>query len=196
MIKLINYKANFSTNSSSDHMIIMAGTASKANYAGDNGYGWEEFLLNTTEEKTRYFAQMLFEMTDSIDLCRKIFGQSMASEKGYVDHQSVLMIPVCINSQMQHPDWIEFYKLMAYEIINDDTAEISGGNDNIDEPYQRDPHPIEIIFDMMRGKESHLKHEGNIWTLFENSTGRRIKIQFVEGKCVYENAGSVGSENH
>jgi hypothetical protein len=57
MLKIHNVRRGFATNSSSSHSIVVLPAKHPVPDEvsdGDGGYGWEDFVLTSPEEKARY----------------------------------------------------------------------------------------------------------------------------------------------
>jgi hypothetical protein len=187
MIKIHNVRLGFACNSSSTHSIIKAGTASGEQEI--NYFGWEWFLQETKEEKTRYFAQSLFEAlthynklseTIALAIVKDLFPISGKEDLlvGSVDHQSVIIPPWDVKNR--NMPMIDFYKELAESIIEDDTLHILGGNDNENGPTGSVPstdhtwiHNIKEVKCWVTRKEVN-----GMWTLFNTHTGTKLRVSF------------------
>lgn len=124
-MKPINLRTGFATNSSSSHSIIYSADPSKfpdCYELGHNEFGWQWFLQKSRKEKLRYIVQSLEnwnteKIAEYLDIDVSEV-EDVWSNTGYIDHDSVGMIP---------------HELMK-TVLNDDSFAILGGNDNTDPP--------------------------------------------------------------
>jgi hypothetical protein len=100
-MRILNVRLGFATNSSSTHSVVILGEKSKrpvSRDVGDDGYGWERFVLVSRNEKWRYFAtQVKSALADVIgcDYAVVVAKNLCHFDPGdYVDHQSCMNFPV------------------------------------------------------------------------------------------------------
>lgn len=138
-MKICFQRKGHANNSSSAHSVIIAsGMVDEVLY--DKEYGWEEFILASKEEKTRYLASLLrLSIINKVyDSAKYVYPFGVPNEEkinelvleifpdfdlnyGSIDHQSVSSLPF---------ENTKFIKFLFSEIVNRDDLVIKGGNDN------------------------------------------------------------------
>lgn len=191
-----NLRFGFATNSSSSHSIIFDPyykmyspyeTPEEITEVSDNEFGWENFRLDTDIEKLTYIAQTIIDNRRWDDPnCDEKILQSLVRDVlaydielgGYVDHQSVLTLP--LDRKTNLPD-SEFIRHLAGFIRRPD-VHILGGNDNDEyefpkygECYQEfSPIPT----DSSHPRWCRFDPKTNSWTLFSTEDGTKIRFSF------------------
>jgi len=179
-----NIRYGVATNSSSTHSIIHnTNSNTKDMWIEGDGYGWEDFICSSKEEKNKYLnTQLLMNVqNESRNLLNYLLldeNYDKAAERleTYIDHQSVVTLPV---DKYGHKD-LSFFKDWKNYIINNDFL-ILGGNDN------SEGHPLRSEDD---GKKdsffSELEHfssvdrcykNGNYWVLIDSL--RKLRVNFT-----------------
>lgn len=192
-MEILRVRLGFATNSSSTHSIIVADSAKHDEGPESSEFGWDWFLQKTKDEKSAYMAQQMFgairELGESVAaaVVESAFGEKIDKD-GYVDHQSRLDCPKNINGQYL----TEFYSEMAEDIINDQSVNILGGNDNASDPQGGEAHPNWDWLSAIKERPSNSliarKNADEIWTLFDKTDGTKIHLRFGgSGKKVLEN---------
>jgi hypothetical protein len=149
---------------------------------GDDGYGWNDFVLTSSEEKRRYMAVQLYES------CREKIGDEAAlllvnAETGvriscdaYVDHQSELCFPV--DRKTGFVD-LNFFREFMDAVLQTRVA-ILGGNDNDSKPYEWASYGEHVFTEMLTDSRSQLWARKDpvygTWTLYDSLNGNKIRL--------------------
>ena len=154
-MKICFQRKGHANNSSSAHSVIIAsGMVDELMY--DKEYGWEEFILASKEEKTRYLATLLrMSILNKVyDSAKYVYPFVTPNEEkinelvlgifpdfdlnyGKIDHQSVLMLPF---------ENDKFIKFLLNEIVNREDLVIRGGNDNDPSENPYDEYEVMNLF--------------------------------------------------
>src|SRR5690606_1808443 len=200
-----NVRYGFATNSSSTHSIVVFKTKKNVpdnTYGSD--FGWDFFTAGTERAKRQYLGQIAkqgfmrvhsLEDEDAALIASKWAGQSI-DPHGYIDHQSIIALPVKSNGNN-----ISLRKEFFDDFLNfalKPNVAILGGNDNTEEE-----HPLmndDVMVSTSRYKDSEVgniglqffvehneknlraqysKH-GKFGTVFDNESGQKIRLSFVE----------------
>jgi MoaA/NifB/PqqE/SkfB family radical SAM enzyme len=193
-MKIHNVRMDFATNSSSSHSLIFLKSA-KEDLVGEDcfDFGWEFFTA--TKKKTRriylghLIASALREVMDHKTIpivLKELVGypvdhdwrRNEREDWGYIDHQSIYMIP--LNWTQNGPDY-EFIEDLKEFFLQKDLV-ILGGNDNEDDRHPLDngntfllPLPIDV------GRSTGFvarKDPQGFWTLFSRHNGNKIRFSF------------------
>jgi len=198
----------FATNSSSSHSLIFLKNA-KESTTDYYDFGWNFFTA--TRKKTRriyvghLIAQSLYEVMDHQSaalVIKELVGYPVnhdwvhppEHDWGYIDHQSIYMVP--LNWKQNGPDY-EFIEDLKSFFLQKDLV-ILGGNDNEDEHHPLDtgdafmlPLPRDTT---CKGWVARKDPQG-FWTLFHRVTGNKIRFSFPypgnPGKVKEEYRGTI-----
>lgn len=183
-MQVSNVRLGFATNSSSSHSIVILPKGDRAPRedcdSSDGGYGWENFVLTSTDEKLRYFAAQLGETlnytlgSEITEAVLRDFFKVDWNDSWYVDHQSLLTFPV--DPKTGHLNW-QFIKDLQNFLEREDVV-IFGGNDNNGVEHDYDDH-------LTRLREEtgplYAIRSGIWWTIFNARTGAKIRLSFKDG---------------
>ena len=201
---IFNVRYGFATNSSSSHSIVLLNK--KVNDECDSEFGWDFFTCSNEDSKRQYLGQTVkicLEQLNHLDaesatiIATKWCGVEVDPE-GYIDHESVIMIPstLCWGRGALRRDF--FNDLMKF-ILREDVA-ILGGNNNeeTDHPLLADGTATRLIPDrweetkvgspvlklLRDGNCSTVRarydHTGKFWSLFSTQSGTKVRFSFVE----------------
>lgn len=195
-MRIHSVRLGHAMNSSSSHSLIFLAEARDDDGGGYRGhYGWENFTLVTAGAKRAYLAQTLFhnlvEMAGSevAAVVAEAWAGAAPDPDGYIDHQSVLALPM---------DWAgkavdrEFFQAYLAHALRDDVA-VLGGNDN------DDGHPLAgqgpDASGGLKTEESSLpwrcrRDPAGHWTLFNRRTGAKLRIDFDDMASAPAKAGA------
>ena len=151
-MKISNIRLGFATNSSSSHSIVKLKDSTKYpnyNIHLDCEYGWDEFVLNSSELIKQYLGQMLYSNCHTLvseDMSQSVAeawsGESI-NKDGYIDHDSFINFPRTIDRSSIDKT---FYTALQNHLI-DNNYTIFGGNDN-STPEEFYPNDKEILDDL------------------------------------------------
>ncbi len=147
-MKIHNIRYGFATNSSSSHSVILSPGLTDQDVPDGLGFGWENFILASTEQKRRYLftaaflhyskdlsneeaatlAAAAFEVDERDIECATGDGDSYNSDC-YIDHQSTPRFP---RPKKREVGMWPLWALLDQEIARSNKVAISGGNDNQD----------------------------------------------------------------
>jgi hypothetical protein len=145
----VKMRIGHANNSSSSHSILIAkGKLPDENAPFGNEYGWDDFMLTSTEEKNDYLDTMLWsnimqEIKVSIKSLpykfyeniikyahktafREFLPNVAISKNAYIDHESVLILPLDVNGLLN----FDFFNDLKNFIVNTNQIVIEGGSDN------------------------------------------------------------------
>lgn len=190
-----NVRVGFATNSSSSHSIVILQKGEKLlpDTDGDMwqklGYGWENFVLSTSETKEDYLAVALYaQLKEQVghDIAATIVNEWIGKdydslEESFIDHASRMHIPRDPKTnQINKEFWKQF---VAY--MKRDNVMILGGNDNTGSP-----EAWEIYTDrnrLARSADAFLWNDmvalqigDELWACFNQATGAKLRISFAE----------------
>lgn len=188
-MKIANVRFDFAANSSSTHSIIFARDAKTLNSLKDKDvdgdFGWGDFVCKSKEAKQLYLAQTLYENLKSQighdaaqALCSEWLGQHAMGD-GYVDHQSLMIIPRNITTGHISGEFIKQWRDWYLR----DIVVIIGGNDNDDSVRGDKEH---ILPTDERQADWWCRPDGEWWTLFNNRSGTKVRISFSENPAPFE----------
>jgi hypothetical protein len=176
-VRIHNIRLGHACNSSSTHSIVpLAALGSAEDKYTPGEFGWDRFVLASADAKMRYLAAQLggvlppSRVTEVTGIEPYVYDYYYGPF-GYVDHQSVLGIPVV----GEHADL--FLRELVDYLRRDDVV-ILGGNDNGNPPAVagRLPLPWEgfspLVFPGIR------EDGGRYWTMIDRVTGDKIRFSF------------------
>lgn len=180
-MKILNVRMGFATNSSSTHsLIFLPGEKDKDCYTQE--FGWNNFTAASPKARQAYLAQTLrsnlYDVADSYKkaIIRDWLGVQY-DESGYVDHQSVWTLPLEWEGKGIHRVFFEEFK----HFIMQDGMVILGGNDNSEGDHYLLSKATRI-FKARAFQELYRKpvarKDRDYWTLFDRSTGTKIRLSF------------------
>jgi len=182
-----NVRLGHANNSSSSHSIWLTKTDKKTRFKKEH-FGWDRFIISSPKGKMAYLASTIFSnisQNTGEELARvvvkELTGIELTSDYPYVDHQSLIEIPVRRDG---HPNVEFIQELIKY--FQEKELTILGGNDNDDKPY-----PIKNEFHRLGVQESKLKaitdisasiaeKDGDFWVLYQPNTGAKIRFSFKD----------------
>ena len=197
-MKLHNVRYGFATNSSSSHSVILAPGLTDRDLPHELGYGWDNFILASEEQKRRYLftaAVLSYGSTlsreEAAHVARMGFPVSdedvaIASGKGaneytsfYIDHQSTVGFP---RPRRDEDGMLPLWRFLDQEIAQKDKVVVCGGNDNQDNHKWR-PHMARHAPELALWKDITEKAstflfdpESGHLTLFNGGTGKKTRI--------------------
>ena len=173
-------------NSSSTHSILVGCSAREDYLCGEFEFGWEDFHLRDADSKAKYMAMMFVEGMEYAGVSRDVAVRVVKEvtsldvpKDGYVDHQSVLTMPV-------HPDRSPHHEFLAAvfdKIVNDLDVSVAGGNDNSDDQeWTRGVKRFTGLDALPRESSDRLRcrESGGRWTLYNVETGSKIRFSLDE----------------
>jgi organic radical activating enzyme len=173
-IDSIRYRA-FATNSSSVHtpIIVTNGTPEDC-MVNECEFGWQAFIASSEEARRKYIGTALSDQLSTKDFeLRKTIVQRWAGveiEDGYIDHQSMPVIPCRFGTTTPHRDY--FINLLKW--FTQKGLVIIGGNDNLSED---DPNEAWLAIDDIKKT-----HNGRIvkfpYPKDQSAKGGRIICRF------------------
>lgn len=188
-IKFFNIRVGLACNSSSSHSILFLPSKDKSITTDQNTeFGWDFFTAADTESKNNYLYQLiqsafqkLVPPSDQKNFYKKFFpDMDSISTNGYIDHQSVVILPSHLDGTINTLFIEEFQKFLLQ-----DNVVIAGGNDNTEETHSltgTEKANLDILpregdsSDWLARKD--LKHD--FWTLFNRSSGSKIRFSFSD----------------
>lgn len=188
-----NMRVGFATNSSSSHSVVILGDGVGAphdRYDDELTYGWEQFVLASTEAKMRYLLVQMFQRMYDTDkepsreqralLAR--FEQELPGvteeverrmkaeyDRIYVDHQSAMVMPTAYDAKFTDA-MITYFKSPKVVIL--------GGNDNSDEFTLPGATPDYIGTAMMAGHATKLRVDEGHFVVFNRQDGTKVRLGF------------------
>jgi hypothetical protein len=177
---ITNLRLGHACNSSSTHSLLILGPDVSLRDNTDGEFGWEFFTASSQESKRRYVAESIcYAIEDAVGsdmawfIAKSLAGLDRDLERGYIDHQSIPLIPTNWEGKMVDEGFVEAWRRW---MDRDDVA-ILGGNDNTDER-----HPAMDLGEGARlpSGEGHplyvCRQDGNHWTMFSRETGARFTM--------------------
>lgn len=194
-----NIRLGFATNSSSSHSIIFNLPNAEDFDIEGNEFGWNEFCAASAESKSRYLAQTLFENIRRLigeDMARSVCAdwcKSSPDGDGYVDHQSLMSLPVA-RKQPGYGEGLfpidkEFFDDLCRYYMRPELV-VVGGNDNSEHEK------------FVSGRQDHIlptdrgigtftcRKDGEWWTLMNRFSGAKIRLSFNQNPAPYIKARS------
>jgi len=194
MIRILNARMGFATNSSSSHSIIILNRGDDLppeeypNY--DDNFGWDNFTLTSPEQKSLYFAAILYQGLSYIlpdraahILMKELVGERVADrftedDPPSIDHQSMYMLPYEFNKDFIDLEFAEEFNdyLQKREVV------ILGGNDNDDNDHplydvEKDPG-FNCFKDVYCRPVCRKDKKYGYWVLFNQDKGTKVRFQF------------------
>lgn len=178
----------FASNSSSTHSMLliashMVGKIKDRLHSGaDQGaYGWENFVLASTEQKIRYLIAQLVSRfrgsPENMEVIARHFQQYYGGKEAffekidscfenYVDHQSVMKIGDTLTDDLVQ---------QLLNLFTDPRIVICGGNDNDDGNPSIPPHNQEIPI-LTEDTSFGLRMDGKYIVMFDRNHGSKVRI--------------------
>jgi len=203
MIHVDNIRLGHASNSSSTHSIlVLPGSAQEQGIspvAPDMGlqqFGWDQFTLTETEDKLRYFNQIL---ANALDVPAWIKPQAVEGitgipydPDGFIDHQSMWNLPRDMSTGHVHEG---FARAVAAYFGREDVV-ILGGNDNggthpLREQAETSTSDWSVQrFDMEKhfSRVVYARQEGDWWVTFDPVFGNKVTISFEKNPKPRERA--------
>lgn len=200
-MKIKNVKLGYATNSSSTHSIIIVSDNKLDSIHEDVssssfGYGWENFVLKSKQEKLNYIAIILKLQLQGL-LRNDILTDVVVNEwlpdadngvynvDSYVDHQSVFTFPYAYGTKDISK---EFFNDFVSFILSDNVL-ILGGNDNSEDnptlnkigkySYKNISTFLPFIKGNYDSGPIYCRKDKNYWTLFSTGNfGIRFTFSF------------------
>jgi len=207
-MKITNLRYGFACNSSSTHSVVVyqpnamrqPGWKPASDYLCEEGeFGWEPFIAASKAAKLSYMkaviAGRILGTKDPIDYDKHTMEAMIAQVTpadvhiadvplGYIDHQSVPLIPRWYGSKVFPP---EFFIDMLDYVLRDDVVILGGNDQGSGEDYQRaylggteSPLWYSQIPKDVSDKEWICRQEGHWWVLFNTHTGKKITLTFKD----------------
>lgn len=189
-MKIHNARLGLATNSSSTHSIILwSGDPQDIPVSNESEeFGWQHFTASDVEAKSNYLAITLYhnlcglvgEQTAKIVIETLFFDNPesaiRAIEHGYIDHQSMMELP--LNWDRKGVDIDFFVALKEYVLKN--PVLILGGNDNGDVPHPllgsgTDLDRFGLEADRS-GSSTVARNDGDHWIIFNRENGCKLRF--------------------
>lgn len=183
MITVGNFRIGFATNSSSSHSIVFFDPWESISSDHTSEFGWSFFTLTDEKDKLEYLNQLIISNTDLPGWMQMAVASAITGKdpdpQGYIDHDSIFSLP---------SDWEgkgideEFLKDLKRFFKREDVA-ILGGNDNTTQThdlYDKENEIGPLHGYRMLGVPGEWvgRKDGKYWTMFNRSTGNKVKISF------------------
>ena len=190
-LNIHNIRLGFACNSSSTHSLVLVGTPVKDKYVTTGEFGWDRFIAASKRAKLLYTAITLKENLRSVGyppeisdlIARQWSGLKEMPSDSYIDHQSIITIPVEVKSPFDCYEALNrsyFDDLKDY-ILRDDLV-IVGGNDNeyedleiVDGNRSCIPLPVDDRCGRFIARKDH-----DTWVLFNRETGGKLRFSFKD----------------
>jgi len=201
-MQIHSVRLGFATNSSSTHSLVMIPDDVSVKDKDVSGrFGWEPFTAISYEAKNRYLSILLREaLTERVNvetatrIVKALTGVELGcdywGEYDYIDHQSVYTLPVSRDGRGLN--W-EFYEAFSRYLLQDNLA-ILGGNDNdcLVHPSSTCCTPADIPVPKDSYYQFWARHDEkyDFWTLFNPSTGAKIRFSFDDREKLIEKAST------
>ena len=213
MWNVVADRYGFACNSSSTHSIIILNPdqyGKESSRSSEGEYGWDNFVLNDPESKSKYAAAAIleflsyrnFEFKDDPDsevyrVVEEITGikpyHEFQGEEGreyvdawYIDHESQPSFPVTRGGEVGEID-VEFAKAWFKWMTNSESVMILGGNDN-DEGHPLNPSYIDQrwkgLFNENHGQKFWARNDGDHWVMFYPDNGQRVRIRLSDDTTI------------
>ena len=198
-MKIHNIRYGFATNSSSSHSVVLAPGLKDQSTPDELGYGWENFILASEEEKRKYLytaavlqyrqemseqeaavlAGAAFKMSDQFV---SIAGGDGACEytSCYIDHDSVPSFP---SPRNKNDGMFPLWEFLDREIAQQNKVAILGGNDNQDNEAWK-PRMAKYAPELAAWHD--ITNSGGVYTLDQSTghltlfcpgSGKKVRIQ-------------------
>lgn len=205
-MKILNYRKSFACNSSSAHTTIITKNPDRFYDALYDEFGWENFVAESTEAKELYIRSQImhyylpWDINNDSDEFKKNEqrGKKLLKKLGFkkfdyldVDHQSIWLLPY----DQDNPNELHFGFLKALiKYVLNKKCVILGGNDNDGESEFNeltDKSRNVIQNNLMDSYEKFVcKQENDIFILFNNNNGTKMRISFNDDNALSEKADS------
>jgi hypothetical protein len=187
-MRIKNVRLGHACNSSSSHSIIRVNKKIETDETSE--FGWDFFTAASTEAKSNYVSSLVKATLDSIfhnDNTRKAILDKLElpDSNGYVDHQSVSIIPTERHTTQAGTSWdinYQFVEELKKFYLQEDIV-ILGGNDNTDQQH----HLLTTFFDISLNLPLDTisigykaRKDGDWWTIYNRASGDRITMSFEE----------------
>lgn len=194
-----NIRLGFATNSSSSHSIIF--NLPEGDFQiDDNNFGWDEFCAASAEAKGMYLAQTLYSNISMLigeDMAKAVCSdwcKSSANSDGYVDHQSLMSLPVSRKLPGWGDDGVlpidkEFFDELKQYYMRPNLV-IVGGNDNGEHERYTEGRQDHILPTDHGSGVYVCRRDGHWWTLMNRFTGAKIRLSFQENPPPFVKAKS------
>ena len=193
MLTIYNIRLGHATNSSSSHSMVFLPNAKK-DYAddmiSDNGdFGWETFTAVSDEAKRKYLGAQFYsalktQLNDenAIIIANDLAGTQIGTDS-YVDHQSIWSLPMSYDRNGIN---VQFAQEVVKYVLGHDDLVFLGGNDNGDcHELCTISNPTDIQFDREEcGAICRYDAKGDYWSIFNRTTGAKIRMSFSDPKTV------------
>ena len=175
-MKIFNIRYGLACNSSSSHSILLINDNKEVKTDEYSDFGWNYFTANDLSSKRNYLYYTVAYALDGYEnkekMLEKFFGQSEPS--GYIDHQSVLVIPRKFNGQFNE-EFVEDF----IQYISNTNVVIVGGNDNDDKEHKLKDKYSEILANYPKEEDALdwiARKDKNYWTVFNKKNGAKIRF--------------------
>ena len=187
----VRYKA-FATNSSSVHTPIIITGQMPEDYLLEHGYdfGWGPFVA-ASEKAKKYYAGLVLranlgdlssDIRDSVLRDWVGFVPSGDPDSGYIDHQSIPVLPMAITGRYEGKGISKEYYMDYYRWLMNDRLVIEGGNDNGEDESHRflQGHRVNKPFLTDRGHTAFVvrKDPKGFYTIFNKENGTKVRMTF------------------
>jgi len=184
-----NLRYWFACNSSSTHSVVFYPDRKLEDELCEDGeFGWQPFVAASDEMKRSYLASILDHRLDYLgdgdasETAKMIVDHLFPSVMtGFIDHQSVPVIPRRYGSSEPHYDF--FHEMVSY--VMREGVVIHGGNDNGDINDNTTPPATNIEWYRQIPLDSRddkwvCRQEGDWWLLFNHEEGIKATVSFED----------------
>lgn len=187
-MRLHNIRRKHATNSSSSHSIVLAKGQSlpiPPRDENDPDFGWEPFVLHTSDDKRLYMATQLYgnakrrmSSSNALALVWGATGVRVDVDAG-IDHQSQMDLPLEYGGKGID---LEFFGELLTAVLREDCL-ILGGNDNEEVEWHAEyGSPIFQFLprDWCDVPVARKDERFGTWTIFSPSAGEKIRFSFSD----------------
>lgn len=209
-----NFRAGFATNSSSSHSVVlipdaMVGTVTDHDH-DPNEYGWNEFILASTESKMRYLAAQLLRnylsyeettykevITEEAWMVIEHFDQVIPNYRREMENYALVgeALPVGVDHQSRMAVPKSYDKDFVNALINyfsSPRVVVLGGNDNSDRKFRpiKGSVPDKLGAHLLGSgdRDCTLRVDGSYFTIFSQRTGDKMRFSMDTTAKPYEKA--------
>lgn len=187
-MKIENLRFGFACNSSSTHSVVLwpADGPKIDRLCSDGEFGWQEFVAASEGAKKSWLKTLIARRLVKVGekTATRVAEQMFPDvPQGYIDHQSVPLIP---RTYGDVEPCYEFFEELTQYVLRDGVV-IHGGNDN------GGPYPPESNLDWYKAlpqetsdDEWIARKEGDWWILYHSGSGAKVTLSFQDDPAVRE----------
>jgi hypothetical protein len=150
-------------------------------------FGWDHFTAGSKRAKLHWLGHAVSHVLPLNDEIRRmaingIMGIDDFSTDGYIDHQSVIDLPMSFDGKGPHPEYLK----EVVEFLSRDDVVILGGSDQDDEVHPlrgKATKDVDLTpyTDRSSSPERVARKEDGYWVIFDREGGTKVRFAIGEG---------------